>query len=158
MKKEEIKKFLKPLSKADLRKVIQTAEEQLNSTLGIGDSVTLTIEYMIGDANGYTEKECNLDIESQDELDALEIMQDILDNHTSPTKGHWGFMLTESRFAQKPKEVYNILYNQEKAPKVYNGIKINEKILETISYIVDECFRSDTEYSFLIYQSYNLEQ
>lgn len=158
MKKEEIKAFLKPLTKTELKKVIEVAEEQINSSLGIGDTVALIIDYMIGDADGDTEESWCFKIESQDDLDALEVIQDILDNHTEPNKGTWGFSLGESDFRQKSKEVYNILYNEEKAPSEYKGIKLNKNILETISNIVEECFRSDTEYSFLVYQGYRLEQ
>jgi hypothetical protein len=158
MKKKEIKELLKSLSKKELKMVIDVAEEQMNSTLGIGDSVTLTIEYMIGDANGYTEKTCDVDIDSQTELDALDVIQHILDNHTEPNKGHWGFSLTESDFGKKPDEVYNILYNQEEAPETYQNIKLTPEILETIENIVSDCFRGEAEYSFLVYQGYSLEQ
>lgn len=158
MKKQEIQNFLKPLNKNDLKKVIQYAEEQLNSSLGIGDSVTLTIEYMIGDADGNTEKSIDLDIESEDELNALYIIQNILDNHTEPNKGCWGFSLDERSFSEKPQDVYNILYNQKKAPKTYNGISITPKVLETISIIEEECFRSETEYSFLTYEGHIINQ
>jgi hypothetical protein len=158
MEKTEIEKFLKPLSKNDLREVIALAEKQLNSSLGIGDSVMLVINYMIGDADGDTEEEYGLYIETQDDLDALNIITYILDNHTEPNKGHWGFGLEESEFSKKPRDVYNILYKQEEAPEVFNGINITPNILETIENIVDGCFRGDTEYSFLVYRGYILEQ
>lgn len=158
MKKQEIKDFLKPLSKHELKTVIDIAEEQLNSSLGIGDSVELIIEYMIGDADGDTEESCNIELETQDDLDALIIIQDILDVHTEPNEGRWGFILDHENFRQKPDDVYNILYNQKKAPKTYNEIKLNAKILGKITYIVSECFRGEAEYSFLVYQAYRLEQ
>lgn len=158
MKKKDIQEFLKPLNKRELKTVIQVAEEQLNSTLGIGDTVTLTIDYMIGDADGDTEESCEIDIESQDDLDAIEIITHILDNHTSPNHGTWGFILNEENFSRKPDEVYNILYNQEDAPEEYNGIKLNKTILKKIDSIVSACFTGETEYSFLVYQSYSLEQ
>lgn len=158
MKKTEIEEFLKPLSKTDLREVIALAEQKLNSSLGIGDSVTLVIDYMIGDADGDTEKECHLYIDSQDKLDALNIVTHILDNHTEPNEGTWGFILDGSNFSEKSKDVYNILYNHEEAPKVFNGINITPIILETIESIVDECFRGEAEYSFLVYKGYRLEQ
>lgn len=158
MKKKEIKEFLKPLTKKDLQTIIELAEEQLNSTINIGDTVTLVINYMIGDADGNTDESCEMEIESQDDLDALEIIQDILDNNTKPNKGSWGFSLSQKDFAEKSDVIYNLLYNQEEAPKIYKGIKLNAAILERISNIVDECFRSDAEYSFLVYQGYDLEQ
>lgn len=158
MEKIEIEEFLKPLSKNDLREVIALAEQKLNSSLGIGDSVTLVIDYMIGDADGDTEKECGLDIETQDELDALNIITYILDNHTEPNEGTWGFILDESNFSKKSNDVYNILYEQGEAPEVFNGVNITPRILEVIEYIVDDCFRGETEYSFLVYEGYRLEQ
>jgi hypothetical protein len=158
MNKKEIKKFLTSLNKAELKTAIELAEEQLNSTLGIGDSVTLNIEYMIGDANGDTEKTCEIDIDSEDVLDALDVIQHILDNHTKPNKGHWGFSLNSESFSEKPKDVYNILYNQKKAPAIYEETKLTPKVLKTISYIVGECFRGETEYSFLTYEGYSLDQ
>ena len=158
MKKKEIKNFLKPLDKKGLKTVMELAEKQLNSTLGIGDNVTLTIDYMIGDADGDTEESCPIEIKTQDDLNAIEVITHILDNHTDPNSGHWGFSLDESSFSKKPKEVYNILYNQDDAPKTYNGVELTSKVLDVISEIVEECFRSDTEYSFLVYQGYTLEQ
>lgn len=158
MNKEEIIKFLEPLDKNTLRKLIKQAEKKLNSTLGIGDSVTLVIDYMIGDADGNTEQECTLEIKSEDDLKALNIVQDILKNHTKPNKGTWGFILNEESFSKKPDDVYNLLYNQDEAPNIYNNIEITPNILETISCIVDECFTGETEYSFLVYQGNHLEQ
>ena len=158
MKTKEIKEFLNPLTKDELRNVISLAESQLNSSLGIGDSVNLVIDYMIGDANGDTEKECDYYIETQDDLDALNIVTHILDNHTSPNSGTWGFIMDERNFSKKPDEVFNILYNQEEAPEEYSGIKLNENILKQIQYIKSECFRGETEYSFLVYQGYDLVQ
>jgi len=160
MEDKKIKEFLEKLTKSELREVIELAKIQLNSTLGVGDSVTLTIEYMIGDADGDTEESMGIDIESEDDLNALDIIQHILENHTSPNKGNWGFGLSQSEFSnkKKSKEVYNILYDREKAPEMYNGIKITPRILDVIEGIVSECFRSDTEYSFLTYEGVTISQ
>ena len=82
MKNKDIENILKPLGKKDLKKLIKLAEKKLNSNIGIGDTVTLTIEYMIGDADGDTEESTTIDIDSQDELDAISVITHILDNHT----------------------------------------------------------------------------
>lgn len=158
MNKDEMNKFLEPLSKKELRMLIELAEKQLNSGLGIGDTVTLTIDYMIGDSDGDTEESTTIQIDSQDELDAISVITYILDNHTEPNEGTWGFILDPENFRKKPVDVYNILYNQEEAPETYNGIKLNSKILDIIGDIVDDCFSGETEYSFLVYEGYNLEQ
>ena len=159
MKKTEIKELVESLNKSQLKTLIELANKQLNKgNIEIGDEITLIIKYMIGDANGKTTEECDLAINSQDDLDALNIILHILDKHTSPNEGYWGFSLDERSFSHKSKEIYNLLYDQEKAPKTFNNIKITENILETISEIVDECFRGETEYSFLTYQGYEISQ
>lgn len=158
MKKTEMELFLKPLGKKDLKKLIKLAEKQLNSNMDIGDTVTLTIEYMIGDADGDTEESTTIHIDSQDELDAISVITHILDNHTEPNKDRCGFILDMDNFSKKPDDVYNILYEQDEAPETYNGIKLNPKILEIIGGIVDDCFYGETEYSFLVYEGYKLEQ
>lgn len=158
MKNKDIENILKPLGKKDLKKLIKLAEKKLNSNIGIGDTVTLTIEYMIGDADGDTEESTTIDIDSQDELDAISVITHILDNHTEPNEGTWGFMLDMDNFSKKPDDVYNILYEQDEAPETYNGIKLNPKILDIIGGIVEECFTGEAEYSFLVYEGYSLEQ
>ncbi len=155
---KEIKTLLKGLTKKEIKQLIKLAEKELNSSVGIGDIVTLTINYMIGDSNGDTIEEYELEIKTQEQLDALNIVTHILDKHTKPNKGAWGFSLNEESFSKKPDPVYNLLYNQGEAPKVFNGIKITPVILETISEIEESCFRDETEYSFLVYQGYELSQ
>ena len=158
MKKSEIQEFLKPLNKKDLKKVIKLAEEQLNSSFSVGDTVTLVIYYMIGDSSGDTQKECEVYLETQDDLDALNLITYILDNYTQPNEGHWGFSLDEESFSEKPEEVYSLLFDEENTPKIFNGVKITPKILETITDIVNGCFYGEAEYSFLTFQGYEIKQ
>ena len=53
---------------------------------------------MIGDADGDTEESTTIDIDSQDELDAISVITHILDNHSEPNEGTWGFMLDMDNF------------------------------------------------------------
>ena len=112
MKNKDIENILKPLGKKDLKKLIKLAEKKLNSNIGIGDTVTLTIEYMIGDADGDTEESTTIDIDSQDELDAISVITYILDNHTEPNEGTWGFMLDMDNFSKN--QMMFIIYYMNK--------------------------------------------
>lgn len=158
MTQKEITEIISDFSKEELKAIIKAANAKLNSTINIGDEVYLTIHYMIGDANGNTEEVASLDIETQDDLDALTIIRHLLDNYTEPNKGTWGFIMDDGNWSAKPGEVYNLLYNQEEAPEEYLGIKINKGILDMISRIKDEAFTGDTEYSFLVYEGYEITQ
>lgn len=152
-----------------LKKLIDLATKKLNSTMGVGDDLVFTIDYMIGDADGDTEETMEFPNVTQDQLDALKVVEHILDNHTSPNEGSWGFQLCESDFSKKPDEVYAILYggsdeDEEESiestgvPEEYAGVKLTPEVLEEIRSIVSEVFRDDTEYSFLVYQGCRLEQ
>lgn len=157
-----LKELIQNLSKKELKELIKLSTEKLNSTIEIEDTVTLTIEYMIGDARGYTEKSSSFSIKSQDDLDALYIIKDILDDHTFPNPGRWGFHLDSESFSKKSQFVYNIIYNQEEAPKEYQLedkiVVINQNILDRIEDITTDCFRGDIERDFLVYQGYSITQ
>lgn len=159
MENEKILDLLKETSDKDfLKKVIDVATTSLNSTISVGDDLEFIIDYMIGDSDGYEDRTIDFQNVTQDQLDALKVVEHILDNHTVPNKGTWGFILSRDSFSQKPKDVYNILYNQKKAPGEYEGVKLTPSVLEEIQYIVEEGFYEETEYSFLVYQGCRLIQ
>ncbi len=165
------KNILKELSKA--------IETKINASINIGDTVTFTIYYMIGDADGDTEYDITFDKITQTELDALAVITHILDTYTEPNSGTWGFMLNQSDFSEKD-SICKVLFNNEddeedEEDENYTGVKVDfigvkvdtlmggeivltEAIIDEIQYIVEETFRSDTDYSFLVYQYYTIEQ
>jgi len=133
---------------------------------GIGDTINITIEYMIGDANGDTNETTVYRIDDENAFKALTIIKDILDNHTSPNQGTWGFIMDYENFSTKPEQVYYVLYGDEDDDEdvvteyiTTSGevIELNEKIISNIRSIEEDLFRGETSYSFLVYRGYDIE-
>lgn len=123
---------------------------------------TLEIKYMIGDANGYTSEEGTFPVEC---ADALEQFCKILDK-LEPLKGSWGIMLNEmeshfveGQITQEDLNFWNIFVERD-----YNEDELDQEssdmleLLGTHSYGdgLGDLVRAETEYSFLVYQDYEL--
>lgn len=168
------KEMLKVLEDCRDKKVLVKLRDKIGEKLeslgyGIGDTVTITIYYMIGDADGNTTEAMDFDIATEQDLAALTVIRDILDNHTQPNPGHWGFILEYGSFDQKPDQVWQTLYpvydydtgTYEINCPVYvtaegTPITIDQSVMESIQTIVEEVFRSGFENSFLVFESYEI--
>jgi hypothetical protein len=135
-----------------------------NIKYGIGDTITIMIDYMIGDSNGDTDEYTVYTINDENAFKALTIMKDILDNNTSPNQGTWGFIMDRENFSKKPHQVFWMLYgnSNNEAITEYTTtrgevIELNEEIVNNVRSIKEELFRGQAEYSFLVYQGYNIE-
>lgn len=118
----------------------------------------LKLNYMIGDANGYTSEEETFPIES---ADVLEKFCKILDK-LKPLNGTWGIVFDrgldrwfkEGQITQEDLDFWKIYvdndYKEEDLDDEANDIL--DKIGDTLNYLI----RGETEYSFLVYQDYTL--
>ena len=111
----------------------------------------LKINYMIGDSNGYTTEKGKI----SEDNPYLEPFLKILDK-LQPPKGHWGIVfrdidnyssqLTDEEF--KLFENVNCLYDIDED-------ELDDKSLEYLEEL-SNLIRDDIEYSFLVYQDYEL--
>lgn len=122
----------------------------------------LKINYMIGDANGYTSEEGTFPVEC---ADALEHFCKILDK-LEPLEGSWGIMLnemeshfSEGQITQEDLDFWNIFVERD-----YDEDELDQEssdmleLLGTHSYGdgLGDLVTAETEYSFLVYQDYKL--
>ncbi len=116
----------------------------------------LKINYMIGDANGYTSEKGKVSADNPYLEGFCKILKKV-----KPTKGSWGIQLEQEdvdkfyKEKQIDKEEHKLLSKIVNPYRDKEAKKLDEKsfeYLEEISYLV----RSDTEYSFLVYQDFEL--
>jgi hypothetical protein len=119
----------------------------------------LTYNYMIGDANGYTDEEVTLSADNP----FIERYVTIL-NKLSPTKGHWGVMLSRGRMlahheeGQITSEEYNFLMRTafeedlDEEDELFKTEQENEWANE-----FSDGVRAEAEYSFLVFEGVDLE-
>lgn len=170
MNNADILKFISESEDKDFLLKVRTtvATKIANFKYGIGDSVDITFEYMIGDADGDTQESMCYGIDDENALNALTIMCDILDNHTDPNEGTWGFCMDRENFSEKPAQVYHVLYGADDEDEDSESITeytttdgtvitLNPEIIAYIGEMVDELFTSETGYSFLIFEGYEIE-
>jgi hypothetical protein len=113
----------------------------------------LKFNYMIGDADGYTQEEVVLSLENP----FIERFVTLL-NGLKPPKGRWGIVLDEYEFGsylhegQLSKEDYdflvNLMFENEDNIKSYNDYTDEEKYAEEFQ----DGVRGDAEYSFLVFK------
>lgn len=128
---------------------------------------SLKINYMIGDGNGYTSEEGEFSVYN---AEAIEKFCKILDK-LKPVKGSWGIMLNEvfehyfeDQITLEESLMWSILtegeyeYNEELEEEYSEELSNNLKeFSEKFAGIFQDLIRAETEYSFLVYQSYELK-
>lgn len=160
MEKKDVLAFINECTNFDVLTEVKQRADYKISQLGVvpGNDAVFTLYYMVGDSSGNHETEVDFYDITQDQINAVDVVMDILSNHTDPNSGSWGFQLNSEDFSEKPEDIYNILYNQEDAPKDYNGIELTKEVLDEIDSIVENGFYDDTEYSFLTYEGYDFDR
>lgn len=123
----------------------------------------LTINYMIGDANGYTKEEATISLDNP----FLKPITDTLDKLKSP-KGYWGISMSHNHVIANKKEgnisdkecdllclvLGYAMYEKEDIEAIgLEGSEENLKFLEEF----DGIFLDETVYSFLSYEGYKLK-
>jgi hypothetical protein len=110
----------------------------------------LVYNYMIGDADGYTTEEVEVSIDNP----YLERYCKLL-NKLKPNKGYWGLSLDEENIEkchnekQINKEEYDFLMaTMFENEEMYDGDGAKSEFFEGV--------RSDTEYSFLVFENVEL--
>lgn len=158
---------IKKLSKKELVKLKNKINKELKSrTYDVGDYIEIELAYNVGDSSAFMEYNMHFKITDQNDFDSVKILEHILKNETSPNKGSWGFMMNSNEFSEREnKAPYYLLYSDklsddelENVPTHYNGIEINDEILENLSMFVDELFFSEGANSFLVYNSYSISE
>jgi hypothetical protein len=117
----------------------------------------LEINYMIGDAKGYTSEKGKISADNPYLEPFLKIIKKI-----KPTQGHWGIvfdgslssrLLKEKQITKEEHKLFSIIvspYDNE-----YEDEEMDDKEVDHLDEIGD-LIRSETEYSFLVYQGFEL--
>ena len=116
----------------------------------------LKINYMIGDADGYTSEEGEFKVQ---DADVIEKFCRILDK-LKPLKGSWGIMLNEmdSHFAEghiteDELNFWDIVATEDYEDEDFEKVKeLNPKH----EAMFQDLISAETEYSFLVYEDYKL--
>lgn len=105
---------------------------------------SLVIKYMIGDANGNTSEEMNVDPDDPD----VERLCRLL-NKLKPIKGTWGLVLDQETITKAHEE-------KQLSKKDYNflmTVMFDAKSDDDSASKFEEIIKSGTEYSFLVFQN-----
>lgn len=138
--------------------MIKIREKQKVTTLRT-PYYSLTVEYMIGDADGDTEFEESFPIEAGE---VLEKFCRILDK-LSPLKGTWGIVFRNG--IKEWFEAGQVTQEDMNFWKTYVDLDLKDgeideetdKILDLIGDTLSYLIRGETDYSFLVYQDYILK-
>lgn len=105
----------------------------------------VVFNYMIGDADGYTTYDFTC--ESTEEIEEAIKYISIL-NKLKPLKDHWGICFDDFYIKDYPEEYIGLSENE------YNIFKslICPNNFEDVREKISECLRSETEYSFLVFE------